>query len=207
MGVDGPLPQGGTEPCPVQLPQQQGQPQPAEAMGAGAHQQVAGTPVAAADGPPAQVPQGGDGQQPLTAAAAIAPQQGAAKTRQGLIQPLVHAFHPGPGCQRRCHQPHREAHHAAAAHGRQVGEVGRRRPPAHIHGPHGGVAEVQALHQHIGVHHQLAPALFGQQGGVIVELARWGKGRQPAQQLPLPQVAQQHRFPGRLAVHGLRRGA
>ena len=78
---------------------------------------------------------------------------------------------------------------AAAAHGRQVRKVGRCRPPAQILGADAGIAEVQRLHQHIGVHHQLAPALLLQNGSIVIELAGGGEGRQAPQQLPFPEIA------------------
>ena len=163
-------------------------------MGAGAHQQIPGPAVAAADRAAfaAQASQGRDRQQALAAAAAVAPQDFAAMHRQGLVEPLVHPFHPSPGGAGRRHQRHRDPHHLCAAHRRQVGEVGRGGPPAHIGRPGGGVAEMHPLHQHIGVDHQLLPGVGrpSQEGSIIGELTWRREGSEPADQLPLSQVCQ-----------------
>ncbi len=174
VGPDGSLPQtliqlGGG--CRGNRALQQGQPQAAQAVGAGAYQPVAGAAVTATDRSPGgsfrsgagkvplgrlrpgQPPDRRDRQDPLGPTAAVAPQQHAAIDLQGLPQAAIHPFHPGPGRAGRRHQAHREPQHFAAAHRGQIGEVRSGGPPAHILWFRGGLTEMQALHQHIRVHH------------------------------------------------------
>ena len=47
---------------------------------------------------------------------------------------------------------------------------------------------MQALHQHVGVHHQSALAAGAQQGRIIGKLARWREGSEAADQLRFAQV-------------------
>ena len=49
---------------------------------------------------------------------------------------------------------------------------------------------MQALHQHVGVHHQSALAAGAQQGRIIGKLARWCERSQAANQLRFAQVRQ-----------------
>ena len=130
------------------------------------------------------------GQDPLGAAAAVAPQQHPAVGVQGRPQAAIHPLHPGPRCEGRRHQTHGEAHHLGAAHRGQIREVGRGGPPAHIGRCRGGFAEVQTLHQHVGVHHQSALAADAQQGRIIGKLSRWCERSQAANQLRFAKVRQ-----------------
>ena len=181
-------------------------------MGAGAHQQVARAAVAATDHSPAAIPRllagGGllgrvhpgqptdrrDRQDPLGSAAAVTPQQHPAVGVQGIPEAAVNPFHPRPCCGRRGHQAHRESHHLGAAHRGQIGEVGRCGPPAHIRRSRGGLAEVQALHQHVGVHDEtpvVPPVVpIWQEGCIIGELVGWGEGPQPPDQFPFAQMGE-----------------
>ncbi len=198
VGTDRPLP-AGLRQVGQRLAPQQGQAQAAEPMGAGADQRIARPAVPAADrtAPRRQPPQGGDGQQALAAAAAVASEQHAPVGPQQFRHAAVGPLHPGPGGVARGHQGHGDAHGAEAAHRRQVGEVGRRRPPAHVAGAHRRLAEVDVLHQHVGVQHQgriarrrSAQQGRTQQGGVIVELRRGGEGAEAPDQLRFPQLRQ-----------------
>ena len=202
VGADGLLPElraQGLYVCLRQLIQQQCQPEAAQAMGAAAHQPIARAAITPADGAAgAEVSQGCDREEPLAAAAAVPAEQGAPIALEGFAEAVVDALHPAPGGIAGGYQGHRDPRHAVAAHGGEIGEVGRGSPPAQIPRPDGGIAEVHVLHQHIGVDHQLPAVLLAQQGGIVSELARRRIDGETPQQLPLAQVAQ---------AHGIRRGA
>jgi len=173
---------------------QQGEPQGTEPMGTAAHQQIARTAVLTPNrqrlpcSAAGQAAQGGDRQHALHSRAAVAPQEHASIALETGLEAAVDPLHPRPAGLSRAHQPHRDPLGFPAAHGGQVGEVGGCGPPAHVESAGGGIAEVNPVHQHIGIHHQRACG--PEQGGIIEKLIRRGEGCQALNQLPFPQLRQ-----------------
>ena len=130
-----------------------------------------------------------DREQSLLAGRTVSTEENAAKTLKSFTYPFVDAFHPVPGCCSRSHKGHRDSIDSNGATGSKIGEIGCHGPPTHISGAGGGIAEVNVLHENIGVHQQW-PLIRGQCRCVVAELPGRSEAGEPSEQLRLAKLRQ-----------------
>ena len=130
-----------------------------------------------------------DREQPLLSFGAVTSQQNAAVLPQGGTDALIHPVHPVPTGVAWGDQGHGDSIDVDGTTGGQVGQVGGNGAPAHIHGRCGGIAEMDAIHQNVGVDQQW-PGVGGQGCGVVTELIGRSEASQPPEQLRFSQLRQ-----------------
>ena len=123
-----------------------------------------------------------DREQSLLSFGAVTPQQNAAVLPQGGTDALIHPVHPVPTGVTWGNEGHRDPVDVDSTTGGQVGQVGGNGAPSHIHGRCGGIAEMDAIHENVGVDQQ-RPGVCGQGCGVVTELIGRSEASQPPEQL------------------------